>query len=316
VARVVSPAGHRGLVVSSVPMHSSVGGQGDRALDLGVVDRGAVFAPANPAVATTVPKQTSGEVVLGDLGIGLGAARQASGRIVGGRVLYPNSARDTDQAVSVLPTGIETFTLLRSPAAPRSLAVGLRLPAGARVVSSDAMGGGFDVVRDQHRVAHIPLPTASDAVGRAVAVRTAVSASGLELTVDATAKDTAWPVTVDPAVYYDFNNRLTSPGWAPYTSGDGGGSWAFLNPEGGAGGYGYGLYTYGAGAPFYAAPYSIGEWDYYGEFSRSSTAYVYAAEMGSYFNPGSGACRYEGIYNTNTGWEAGYGSDIYNPSCG
>jgi len=308
VARVVSPAGHRGLVVSSVPLHSSAGGQGDKPVDLTVQDRGSMFAPANPTVPTTVPKQTSGELSLGELRIRPGADRLSTGRVVDGRVLYPNSARDTDVAVGVLPTGIETFTLLRSPAAPRSLGLGLGLGAGERLVTSDAPGGGFDVVRDdQQRVAHIPQPTATDAEGSPVAVRTAVSASGLGLTVDATAKDTAWPVSVDPAVYYDFNTRQEGAGWGNYTAG---GAWAFWGLQNGAGGWGYGLYTY-AGGGFPGAPAAVGEWNYYGEFYRSSTAYVYAAEMRSYFSAGYGACRYAGIYNGT--WEAG--NDYYSNTC-
>lgn len=305
---MVSPAGHRGLVVSSVPLHSSVGGQGDKPVDLTVEDRGSLFAPANPAVATTVPKQTSGELSLGELRIRPGADRLSSGRVIDGRVLYPNSARDTDLAVAPLPTGIETFTLLRSPAAPRSLGLGLGLGAGERLVASDAPGGGYDVVRDdQQRAAHIPQPTAVDAEGRPVAVRTTISASGLGLTVDATAKDTAWPVSVDPAVYYDFNNRREAGGWGNYAAG---GSWGFWGTQNGVGGWGWGLYTY-AGGSFPSAPAALGEWNYYGEFWRSSTAYVYAAEMRSYFSAGYGACRYAGIYNGT--WEAG--NDVYSNTC-
>ncbi len=311
VARVVSPSGHRGLVVSSVPLHSAAGGQGDKPVDLTVEDRGSMFALANPTVATTVPKQTSGELSLGELRIRPGADRLSTGRVVDGRVLYPNSARDTDVAVAPLPMGVETFTLLRSPAASHSLGLGLGLGAGERLVASDAPGGGFDVVRDdQQRVAHIPQPTATDAAGREVAVHTAISAAGLQLTVDATAKDTAWPVSVDPAVYYDFNNRREAAGWSNYTAGPG---WAYWGLQNGAGGWGYGLYTYPAGGWFASAPYSVGEWNYYGEFWRSSTAYVYAAQMGSYFAAGYGACRYAGIFSLNGGWEAG--NDGYSNTC-
>ncbi len=54
------------------------------------------------------------------------------------------------------------------------------------------------------------------------------------------------------------------------------------------------------------APYEIGEWNYYGEFWRSSTAYVYAMETASHFYAPYAACRYTGIYSLVDGWEAGY----------
>ncbi len=311
VARVQDPGGGRGLVVSTVPLRSSLGGQGERPVDLSIRDQGSGFVPVNPVVATVIPKRSSDEVQVGEIGLRLPNSGSHAGRLAGGKVVYPNTEPDTDSTVTGIPGGIEEFSVLRSPNSPTELSFGLRLPAGA-VLQPAAAGqpGGFDVVRSGRVLAHIPTPTASDAYGQKVDVRATASAQGLKLSVEHRGRDVAYPVSVDPVVGYPFNGggRLNSAGWGFYPS-DPYANWQTLTPGQGAGGWGYGLYTYQLNyAPnnYPNAPSDVGEWNYYGEFWRSSTAYVYAMETATHFYAPYAACRYTGIYSLVDGWEAGY----------
>jgi len=121
VARVQAPGGRRGLVVSTVPLRSSLGGQGERPVDLSLRDQGSGFAPVNPVVATVIPKHSSDEVQVGQIGLRLPSSGSHAARLTGGKVVYPNVLRDTDSTVTAIPGGIEEFSVLRSPNSPVEL---------------------------------------------------------------------------------------------------------------------------------------------------------------------------------------------------
>ncbi|HVP02570.1 MAG TPA: hypothetical protein VMT10_08380, partial [Solirubrobacteraceae bacterium] len=224
-ARVVDPTGTvQGLVVSSLPMRSQDDGGHDAPVDLGLADQGATLEPANPLVPLAVHQNLQGGVELGDTGITLvpsGAQAAASGVPDGAVAFFANAGTDTDFVVKPVPSGFETFTLLRSADSPEQLSFNFQLPAGVEAqVSSDQQRVEFR--RGEAVVASVGVPSAYDADGTEVATSWSLAGSTIHVTVSHHAPGTVYPVIVDPVVdYYD---------WEQGTSDSTG--WAFSNPSG------------------------------------------------------------------------------------
>jgi sugar lactone lactonase YvrE len=107
----------------------------------------------------------------------------------------PNVALDTDLAIAPTPTGVETFTHLRSADAPRSQTFNLDLPPPATLHATE--GGGAIVRSGEEILVSISPPTAIDATGADVPVDLAVEDSSITLDV-AVDQQTSFPVLVDP----------------------------------------------------------------------------------------------------------------------
>jgi hypothetical protein len=84
--------------------------------------------------------------------------------VVDGKLFYANVATDIDFLAAPLPTGVETFSQVRSAASPEQEEFKVDLPAGAKLEALPDSGGAA-VVRDGKRIAHIAPPTGSDADG-------------------------------------------------------------------------------------------------------------------------------------------------------
>ncbi len=114
--------------------------------------------------------------------------------IDGSVALYPNVARDTDFAVTPAPTGVETFTQIRSADAPDAETFKLSLPDGAHLAEQE---GGAQVTKDGEALLSVLPPTAIDAAGDPVPVDLEVAGNAVTLTVDP-ASNAVYPILLDP----------------------------------------------------------------------------------------------------------------------
>ena len=146
--RIDRPGGTGNAIVeSSVPLRA-IDERGKAALvSVALEDRGEFFAPANPLVASRIPKRLADGVSLGRPGLTLRLAGAPAGvlaRTVGGKAFYPGVSTDTDMLVGPTPTGVATFFQLRSPASPAELSLDFELPAGVslRTISAPESTAG------------------------------------------------------------------------------------------------------------------------------------------------------------------------------
>ena len=81
------------------------------------------MAPVNPLVDVNIPERLGEGIEFPDSDIGItlaGAAPDANSSMVDGKmVVYSGVANDTSLAVMPTPTGLETYSILQSPGAPR-----------------------------------------------------------------------------------------------------------------------------------------------------------------------------------------------------
>src|SRR5262249_35015761 len=117
--------GQHGLAGSSTPLMSSVGTGHSEPIDLSLATAGGDYTPPNPAVATSLPgplgrgrRFPAANLVLDLVGAGDRSAARTDGKL-----FYANAQADTDVLMAPLPTGVETYYQLRSPAAPESFAL-------------------------------------------------------------------------------------------------------------------------------------------------------------------------------------------------
>ncbi len=289
-------------------------------VDAALTDRGDRFAAVNPATPIEFPKQADGRIRIGALGVGLEpAGGSGPGVLRDGKVFYANTAKDADTTLLSLPTGAESFTELRSPASPEEIRLGFDLPAGQTLRASSAPHMSAEIVSGKKVIADVSAPTAYDAQKQSLPVTSTIQGSTLVLHVAHRSLDVAYPIVVDPQIgvlepdgwYW---NRYDSPGWGTYQS-PGSQNWQLWRPEWGNGPFvgSRGLMTYGYYNPDGRYDYyplnTVSEWNYYGEFSRYSTAYVYAFEEWNTLYPGytgggwTPPCAYSGIYSLTDGWE-------------
>lgn len=187
------------LLESTLP----VSRQGE-VVDLGLEEANGGYESVNPIVDVTIPASL-------DEGIGLPEAESTielvdapEGRapsINESTAVYPNVAPDTDLVVAPTPTGVETMTTLRSPAAPRSQSFHVDLPEGAELRKAD---GGAEVVNADGDVEiRIQPPYALDAAGENVPVDMTVEGATVKLSIDPGEAD-QYPILIDP-IYETFS---------------------------------------------------------------------------------------------------------------
>ncbi|HEX8121007.1 MAG TPA: RHS repeat-associated core domain-containing protein [Solirubrobacteraceae bacterium] len=285
---------------------SSIAAAGDpqRLASLRLERRGDAFVPEAARVPLRIGGTVDEGVELLQAGLRLvpvtGAAA-ALGEKAGESVFYANTQTDADTIVRPLPSGVETFTQLRSEDSPETLAFRLDLPDGASLREKSGHVAA-EIVDGERVLAHVLRPWAQDADGRTVDVGFEVQGSRLVLRVEHRGADVAYPILVDPEVVWDPNN--TGPGsplmgalWEWQTYGPGG-----LSPWAGNGYLGDGIYVrdldgtdYGQRAEwFYRAPGDsiVQELDVWGLRNDMST--------------GASVCSHTGILSWIWGgWEAG-----------
>ena len=223
------------LLESTIPLR--VEGE---AIDLTLGRSNGVLQPANPLVEVKIPDQLGEGVALPQSGVEIhfpDAVEDRSPNIVtDATAMYPNVAPDSDLVVAPSPTGVETFTTLRSADAPRTAALQLSLPAGAELVPWN--GGAVVKKEDGEGLVKVLPPTAFDAAGNPVPVSLDVSGSTITVTASPN-EDTQWPVLVDPII--------ESYNWAGYNQ-TGVGDWEGYSNNSPLMAWGYGYYPGNPGA--------------------------------------------------------------------
>lgn len=234
----------------------------------------------------------------------------AAGVAVDGKVFYANVQTDTDWIVAPLPTGVETFTELRSSAAPEDIQLIVDVPEGATLrLRADDVGGpsgasrrvAAEVVRGNELLATFTPPTALDAQDRPVAVTYDVKDDRLRMHVTHKGADVAYPITVDPVtenqVYWN-NASASTAGWDYQENPVG----YFSHPTDYSK-YGHGLYVAAYPNGGYQ-PQQWGQWVY----QTQGTSFIYRAEFGYVNHDPSNTNLYEGIFGDGS-WEFGKWTD-------
>lgn len=202
--------GKRGLVVASEPL--TAGSGHDKApVDLDLEQRGADFAPSNPAVPVQLGATARRGFRLSRTGLGLIPIvdNDKSATRVGDKLFYGN-AYDGDADLLAAPTtgGFQVFAQLRSADSPEVLRYEIDAPAGAQAsltgVAEHPETRAVEVRDGDELVGHIASPSAVDAEGEPVKVRYELDGLRLSLYVDHRDAEVRWPIMVDPSVTEDF----------------------------------------------------------------------------------------------------------------
>ena len=205
-------------VYSTLPLAAEAGGR-ERPLDLHLNSSASGYAPANPAHRILIGRDLAHGVDLDTSGLRVTmAGRDAAGASLAGKaVFFPGIGQDVDATVAPTPSGVELFASLRSRLSPQVLRYHFSLPSGE---SLRAAGGGAEVIRANHAVADIPMPSAVDAQGEPVSVTTEVAGGELVLHVPHRQAEVAYPIMVDPEISLEegapnwtFEQGRLSSGW-------------------------------------------------------------------------------------------------------
>lgn len=298
-ALVTDAEGKRSLVRSTLPMRTENEAGQLAPIDTSFVVRDGAFELENPLVAVQVGQEFGSEVVFPDAQIavrpGETGADKAAAR-VGPTLMWNDIAEDLDYSVLPTPTGIQTFHIVRSVAAPERLALDLELPAGAHLEPAGA--GGFRVLDGDREVATISPPVAKAADDQPVDVQLVRTADGLALDVAHRGRDVAYPILVDPQIVinqYDWstNAGVSFKGWQFTETAAGKFTQAFTNGNRGLSltsrPVTYGLYDFGAW--LFAAP--------------GDSTIDYAELHGVQWNSANaGMCLEQGLVAASWGWQS------------
>jgi sugar lactone lactonase YvrE len=218
-ATEVSPSGKHMMLTSTVPLRSAVGSGQLAPTSLTLEKREGSYVPANPLVPVAISGTPAGGVSL-PLGISLAPVQAAApeGSIaVGDKVVYPDTATDTDFMVEPVPAGVETSWQLLGEDAPSENALRFSLPAGASLQLSTRVLGGAEIVKEGETLESIRPATAVEADGTSLPASYTVNADTLTTHVDLQGS-VAFPVVVDPiveAAYGVYSGARSWPGWVP-----------------------------------------------------------------------------------------------------
>ena len=187
------------LMVSTLPLRTE-GQQGsNKPIELNLDHAENDLQPSNPLVEINLPTEIGKGIDLPETGVRIDVEAtqdQVAPTIVDQSVaVYPNVADDTDFVIAPTPTGVETFTHIRSIDAPTSQTFDLDVPDNASLARTEE--GGAVVVRDGKTLIEIPPPDAIDAVGNRVPVALEVDGDSLVLTVEPE-DPVQYPILVDP----------------------------------------------------------------------------------------------------------------------
>ncbi len=251
------PGGSAGLLTSTLPLRTE-NDSGDKELvDLELEAKGGDLQPQNSLVEVVIPSDLSDGISLPEAGIGIhlasGDVEREASEIGNSSAFYPNVREETDVVVTATPTGVETYTHLRSPDAPRQETFDLDLPNGSGLAPTPS-GGAEVTSADGNSILTIQAPWAIDAEGTQVPAAIDVEGHSVRVSVDPAA-DAAYPILVDPLWEgYDLTSGSQAQEWT------GANNQGFGWSRGGYGGSGLNVYAYGGAT---TSPGSQGSFNYY-----------------------------------------------------
>lgn len=203
------------LIESTVPLRTEAPSGKEEAVDLSLEHAEGQLHASNPLVEVNVPQALGEGIELPESGVRIelaGAPAERSPSTDDSVAFYPNVANDTDLAVALAPTAVETLTQLRSIDAPRSQTFNLTLPQGAELRATE--NGGAKVSSGEETLIGIAPPLALDATGAKVPVSMEVAGSSLTLEVTPD-ESTKFPVLLDPLYQsYEWNAKNNHSGIA------------------------------------------------------------------------------------------------------
>ena len=215
-----SPASSPGLISSVLPLRTENQSGEKELVDLGLENSGDYLVPDNPLVDLRIPTDLGDGIVMPDSGVRIempSSAERSASTLGDASAFFPNVETDTDFVATAAPTGVETYTHLRSAESPTTQEFRLALPAGARLVSRP--DGGAQVLTQEGDVLMvIRPPSAIDAGGNQVPVDLQIAGESLILSVSP-GVEASFPILVDP--YFESytwgNGQGTSAGWKQYS---------------------------------------------------------------------------------------------------
>ena len=286
------------LVESPTPIRAvdDAGKQAPMDMTLESVDEG--FVARNATEPVVLPAEAGDRAAFRrrDLQFHFVGANAVPGTVESGKVFYANALEDTDLMLAALPTGVESFAILRSELSPEDHALAFEVPGGgANLV--DGGGGAVEVRRGDTTVARISPPAATDAEGVAVPVDYRLEGGTLVVHTEHQGGDWMYPILVDPIIEYEqpFSGDPGTWGWFAWNNNYG--DQATYN-HAGQGAKGYGLhqwfgqnrvYDNGRGGNFH--------------FYSWRQSFIYRSEFGDTKHHDVGTRVGRGIYHPpTTGW--------------
>lgn len=270
----INPPGQEdsSLLVSSIPLRNQ---QGELVSGEIVAEPGG-FAPLSPLSEVEFPQTSSGEVNFpsAEISFEFEDAASTQGRLVSAgdapgkeMVFYPNTAPDTDIAVTYILGGIESFNFLRSEDSPENLTLNYTLPDGTTLAGTPD-GGAAALSQNGQTLLTVYPPYAVDAQGSFVPMSLTVEGDSILLSVPHRGEDFAYPIMVDPVQHirnwWVDGASAGYEGWSFHQTGTS--NYASSNtcpaavlPLDPCGGTGAGLYTSGVPGRYYPAN-SKGYW--------------------------------------------------------
>jgi len=212
------PEAAPGLLSSSLPLRAENDEGTKELLDLALEPTEAHLEPNNPLVEVQIPAELSAGIALPESSLKIDLASASVDRLAStlgdASAFYPNVEVDTDFIVAAAPTGVETFTQLRSNEAPTQQTYEVAAPASHQF--KKRADGGAQMVGPGGEVAlSVTAPAAIDAEGNAVPATLHVDGHELTVSVDAPS-DAVYPILVDP-LFETFNaidtNEFSSLAW-------------------------------------------------------------------------------------------------------
>jgi hypothetical protein len=285
------------LLESTLPLETEGPLGGPIPVDLSLDQAGSGLVPAVPLVEVELPKELGEGIELPESEIGIelvGHRKDARPRSSMKTSHLPERRRRHGLLSRPTPTGLETFSTIRSAESPDSETLRFDLPV-ADILSQDEAGAV--VTREGRKVLSIPPPTATDADGAAVPVSLSVEGDSLTLSAHPDPGAT-FPILLDPIVEsYD---------WFDYVATTGQGTWHFQDNEPGfshsyPGTDPYGIWILAPSGSYY--PGDQAGWYYYvprlmeeHEHGRTPTSYIVRMSLmhvGFHTSPGPYYSPYE-----------------------
>jgi sugar lactone lactonase YvrE len=209
------------LLESTLPLRVEDPAGGRVPVDLSLERSEGELQPTAPLVEAEIPGELENGISLANSDITIellnAAGERAPSAVEDDAAFYPNVQADTDLLVAPIPTGVETWTQMRTLESPTTQEFHLNMPPGADL--EETATGGAEVKLNGRALLNVPPATAVDAAGNEVPVQMSVHGDDLELVASVTAA-TQFPVLIDPTWQFESWNwtwgSSNFASWYPY----------------------------------------------------------------------------------------------------